>query len=229
MTANQTEKSSGRRKRGRRRTYFVNRAFQWRYTLLVMVAVFVVSTFMSYALFGVLYQQARANVLHPETVNVWQNAVVLTVSGLAFSLALALAFGLWTILITHRICGPMYVIEGYLNELTKGSLPEPRALRKKDEFKGLYDAFGRAVGALTASKRSDLEQLTEALRTARSGAGGSDQERRQAIELLRAQLAAMCRDTARSLGEEFPDFSPSAPIGAGLGKEQKKEFAKAAS
>ena len=213
------------RPRGRRRSYLINRAFQWKYTAVVVVGVFITATFMSYVLFGVLHQQARARIVHPETVSAWENTLVIGAAGLAFAVALAAAFGLWAVLITHRICGPLFVIEGYLAELKQGRIPQPRTLRKKDEFKAFHEAFEQTITALKTSRQTELEQLNQALGMARSGAAGSDQEQRQALELLRAHLAKMCQDAACSLGEESAESTTASPTKAESVGEPKEEYA----
>ena len=225
MASDPTEKSGGKKRRGRRRSYLINRAFQWKYTAVVVVAVFITATFMSYVLFGVLHQQARARVVNPAVVGVWENTLVIGLAGLAFSVALAFAFGMWTILITHRICGPMFVIEGYLNDLKQGRIPKPRTLRKKDEFKAFHEAFRDTIDALKVSKQSELEQLNKALEIARSGSEGDDRARKQTLELLRAQLASMSRDAAKSLGKEFTGLPARGRTDSDAGKEHEREFA----
>lgn len=47
-------------------------------------------------------------------------------------------FCIYIIRFTHRIFGPIFVINRYVQELIDGKNPVPRALRDKDEFKDLY-------------------------------------------------------------------------------------------
>ena len=47
----------------RRRTYVINPSFQWKYTLITVATVFILSGFLTVVLFNVLHQQARAAIL----------------------------------------------------------------------------------------------------------------------------------------------------------------------
>ena len=55
----------------RRKNYLINPAFQWKYTLLMLLGLFVISSFSAVTLFGALHQQARARILNPQVVNQW--------------------------------------------------------------------------------------------------------------------------------------------------------------
>ena len=215
MNSRQTNDIPARRSRRRRRTYLINPAFQWKYTGFVIVGVFIVSVFLSYVLFGVLHQQARARVVQPTVVSAWENTATMLLASAAFSAALGAALGLWTIIFTHRICGPLFVIQRYLADLTAGRFPHRRALRKRDEFKGLYAAFWDAVDALQKTKRSELKHLSEALHIAQAAEEGDDQARRHALASLTSRLEPMCLAAAHSLGEEFTGVGERFPAKPG--------------
>lgn len=42
---------------------------------------------------------------------------------------------------SHRISGPLFLMNRYINEMKKGKYPEIRALRKNDDFRELFDNF----------------------------------------------------------------------------------------
>ena len=113
----------------------------------------------------------------------------------------------WSIVATHRICGPLFVIERYLRELTRGQLPKLRPLRRKDEFNQLYSVFAEMFESLRAKRRADIAVLTEALETAQSVAGGDGQTREDALESLTSQIESLRRVAA----EVFTDEPASEP------------------
>ena len=205
MSAHATHARSAEKPCWSRRRFLINGVFQWKYTILVIAGVFFTSAAMSSVLFGVLHQQARQSILNqtdPTTLPLVENLTVVFVAAAAFATALSIAFGFWTMIVTHRIYGPVYVLERFVAELADGRLPKYRPLRKKDEFKDFYDAFWRAVGSLKESKRAEVAALTEAIRLAESGADGADDQRQKAIELLVNQLEALRKQTVRYLGVE---------------------------
>lgn len=55
--------------------------------------------------------------------------------------------------ITHRIAGPIYVMSNYIKDMIKGTMPDPRPLRDKDELKIFYKLFIDLVNSLKAAKK----------------------------------------------------------------------------
>ena len=210
MGTEQTNEKTVSRTRGRRRQYVINPAFQWKYTVSVVVGVFLVSSLLSIVLFGVLHQQARARLVNPAASYPWENALTIVFSAAAFATLLSVALGLWSILVTHRISGPIFVMQRYLTELAAGRFPTARPLRKKDEFKEFFGELWRTIDALKAAKQADLAALTEVLNMARSAADADGEDRRRTIEALTARLETLREEAADTLGEEL-DTPPAAP------------------
>jgi len=206
-----------------RRKYIIKPGFQWKYTALAVVSVFVVSELLTLILFGVLYNQARARLIEPGGSSPWENTAVLVLSAAAFASVTALLVGLFTALATHRICGPLYVMEGFLKHLKEGRYPKQRPLRKRDEFKEFYENFWDTVNTLRLRTRSQVATLNETLDIARSVKDASIDARLAALKDLAARIEALRDDIAGSLEveleqpgagglswpfEEAPDESP---------------------
>jgi nitrogen fixation/metabolism regulation signal transduction histidine kinase len=121
---------------------------------------------------------------------------------LGFSLLTALGVGVWCVIVTHRMCGPLFVLENHLVELSRGRFPIFRPLRKKDEFKELYAAFSRVVGSLKDRKQSNLDLLNEALATARSAMNSEGNTRTETLESLVKQINSLRDAAAEALGQE---------------------------
>jgi methyl-accepting chemotaxis protein len=145
-----------------RKQYLINPGFQWKVAGTIALAVFLFSILISVTLYGTLHQQARMRAADPMDY-VAPVTSVMVCFALGFAALTAGGVGLWSILMTHRICGPMFVIKRYLLEVAQGRLPSLRPLRKRDEFKELYDAFDQAITALRANKQRELLQLNTAL------------------------------------------------------------------
>jgi hypothetical protein len=76
-----------------------------------------------------------------------------------FALVALLFFG--GITLTHRVAGPIYVVDRYLKEMAKGNLCPPRAFRKGDEFTFLHDDLVALCEALSTRERDDITRLKE--------------------------------------------------------------------
>ncbi len=210
MNIKQRDGKAAKVARRRCRNYFIKPAFQGKYLALVVVSVFLASTCMSFTLFGLLHHQARARALSMAPPNMGESTSTMLLFSAAYALILAVAFGLWSIILTHRIGGPLYVIEGYLAELTAGRFPRMRTLRKRDELRELHEAFRTAVEAMKANRQSDLAALTKAQNTATSAVNADDKSREGALLSISAQLEDVCDMLKESLGIES-EKAPSRP------------------
>jgi len=193
----------------RRRTYIINPSFQWKYAAMISVTVFLASAMIGIVLFGVLHHQARMRAADPfgYTADVsW----VIALFGLGFAALTAGGVGLWSILLTHRISGPMFVLKRYMLELASGRIPTLRPLRRKDEFKDLYAAFDTALDSLRAKKKCELEALTEAVEVARTALRNTDDSRTSALETIVNHLDTLRTRTLESLGGEADLPAPAA-------------------
>jgi hypothetical protein len=190
--------------RYQRRNHLINPAFQWKYTLTIGIGVFLVATIMALVLFGSLHQQAQARAVTPATSYAWQNATTVIIFAVALSALMVTGLGYWSLILTHRISGPLFVLQRLFNDLSKGIFPKRRPLRNKDEFKEIHDGFWTVVDSLRDRRRSELAILTEALNTARSAATSDDEARKCALGMIAAQIEPLCNEIAASLGEPAP-------------------------
>lgn len=204
MPSNDAQASQAKWGRYQRRQYVINPTFQWKYITSLAVAAFILCSALSLALYGVLHQQARLRAINPEGSAAAVGAVILGF-GIVFGMISAVGLGVWSLFITHRICGPLFVLSRYFEELATGCIPKPRPLRRKDEFKDLYAAFKKATDSLRAQRRSELAVLTEMEAEVESAARGDSEACRKALESVAMQLGDLRKLAAKSLGESVVD------------------------
>jgi hypothetical protein len=143
-----------------RRTYVVDRRFQLKYTLLLVgVGVAVAALFgsMMYLVhLGALraYAEGRGTAGASATL-VWVMA--------ALGLALAAALSLVGVMITHRVAGPVHVMNHYLNVLAGGRYPIMRPLRKGDELQRFFETFQGAIESLRSREADEADALRNAV------------------------------------------------------------------
>jgi hypothetical protein len=177
-----------------RRKYIVSPAFQVKYALSVMLAVFLSSSVLSTVLFGILHQQARLRQSYPGVAA--EVSLVILFAALGFAALTATGVACWWFVVSRRFSGPVLVMEGWLNELRGGRIPELRPLRRNDEFKELYVAFSKAIEHLKAQKQAELAEFTSALHTACSTADADEQVLRDAVDTLKTHLEKWRNDAA---------------------------------
>lgn len=166
--------------RKRRKQYVVDAAFQWKCCATIAVTIFFSSSIIGCVLYGILHHQARMRLMHPTTYTA-EVPWVIFAFGMGFAALTAGGVGLWSIFMTHRICGPLLLLRRHIEDLSQGRLPKVRPLRKKDQFKDLFAAFGRAVDSLNACKRAEVSTLTKVLDIAKSAVDGDEKQRRDAL------------------------------------------------
>lgn len=187
--------------RGRRRNLFINPAFQWKYTSLVVAGVFVISAVMSFALYGMLYQQARIRYLHLSPPAGMENTWSIVLFAAVFAAIMAAGLGVWGVILTHRIGGPIHVMHGHLLTLARGRFPEIRPLRRKDEFKEFFEQFASTVEALKADREAELAALEQAIEQVKSAAESDTALSSRALADAAEQLERLREDLARSLNQ----------------------------
>ncbi|MCH7591525.1 MAG: hypothetical protein IH989_01925 [Planctomycetes bacterium] len=210
-------------KPGRRRLFFINPAFQWKYTLTIGLTVFCTTSVISTILYTVLHEQARMRVLQPHSYVANVTSVVL-ISAIVLSAVTAGALSFWCIIATHRICGPVFVLQRYMSQLAAGQIPTLRPLRKKDEFKELYAVCGRAVESLRVARRTELMLIGQARDALNQAGSGDDHERRNGLAMVATQLDMLQQAADCALGEE-PEPKP---VQSASGKTVTEEIEAAA-
>jgi len=152
----------------RQRRYLVDKRFQFKYTAMVIVFSSIVFAALGYE----LYQKTVANteilrIQHPDVQALVQgkDRQILYLLGGFFLLQVASLFVLG-ILITHRIAGPVFRVQRYLDEIAeKGELKPLNPARSRDEFHGFFESLSRVV-AMFHSRLEARKIKTDELRTA---------------------------------------------------------------
>lgn len=94
--------------------------------------------------------------------------------------------GFGTIVVTHRVVGPLFRVKRMANEVTAGKLNPPTyGLRPGDELQDVFEAFSKMVTQLRERAVADAGQLDAA--AAALGSGDIAQAK-QALETVRAAL-----------------------------------------
>jgi hypothetical protein len=146
-----------------RRTYLIDRSFQLKYTVILMLVGAAISL-----LFGALMYQAHVDATalmdlpNPfrEAVSSGDRMLLWLVLGIA--VIMAAAMGLFGVLVTHKVAGPIYVLTHYMTTLSQGKYPQMRPLRKNDELKEFFERFRAAVESMKSREGDEGTTLREA-------------------------------------------------------------------
>ena len=158
-----------------RRTYLIDRSFQLKYTVILRLVGAAISL-----LFGALMYQAHVDATalmdlpNPfrEAVSSGDRMLLWLVLGIA--VIMAAAMGLFGVLVTHKVAGPIYVLTHYMTTLSQGKYPQMRPLRKNDELKEFFERFRAAVDQMRERDGEEGAALREAARKFESLATSGD-------------------------------------------------------
>jgi len=130
----------------KRKNYFINKVFQSEFILKFCGLVVIGST-----VFGIiLYLFSK----HTLTTSFENSRLVikstadylfpgLLFGGLIVAIFTAMAASVVVMLMTHRIAGPMYRFEKYINEIGSGRLYSDLKIRKKDQFQNMAGSLNK--------------------------------------------------------------------------------------
>ena len=157
----------------RRLIPIVDRRFQFKYTAIIVAVAAVVSTVLGYLLYK-SYMEMNEVIdlasLSPEVndkLNTDDARKVFLIT-IAFLGVEVVGLGIMGLLITHRVVGPIFVLQRHLTTLLGGKYPTVRPLRAGDEFREAIEVFQNVIASLKQRDTEDLEKLKAVLAQAKS-------------------------------------------------------------
>lgn len=108
----------------------------------------------------------------------------LTVLWLALGLFVVLV-ALASVVVTHRVAGPVFKLRRHLRKLGDGNLADPGKLRRGDELAELFEVYGETLSKLRERQQRRLELVERALAEAGDTATPQVQALRDLAEQLR--------------------------------------------
>ena len=138
------------RKRDRRRSYRIDPKFQNRFRAAMLAFAIAVLLLAKITSLGVAYSAAHpVEYLWPP---IWWALLSIPGAILIFYLS---------DMLSHRLCGPVFIMTRTLEAVRRGERPKPIQLRQKDEFRDLADALNATLVALDAMDERPEEALPQ--------------------------------------------------------------------
>lgn len=177
----------------RRLIPIVDGRFQFKYTGIIVAIAAFVSTVLGYFLLRSYWEMNEVidlASLSPE-VNDKLNSddarrvFQLTLAFLVLEVA---GLGVMGILITHRVVGPVFVLQRHLKTILEGRYPITRPLRQGDEFREAFETFTAVVDQMKRKDADELEKLRATLSAGRQK-GMTDAELAPLLQLIQERQA----------------------------------------
>ena len=174
----------------RRLIPIVDRQFQFKYTGIIVGIAAAISLVLGYFLWKSYVEMNEVidlASLSPEVndkLNSDDARFVFTIT-LGFLVAEVAVLGVMGLLITHRVCGPIFVLQRHMDTISGGTYPTTRPLRSGDEFRGAFESFTKMIDSLRKRDADDLDRLMAVLAAAKTA--GVPAAEQQALEKLIAE------------------------------------------
>jgi hypothetical protein len=144
----------------RRRTFLVDRRFQLKYTMIIVLVGVTVSVLLGYFMYRLTLENTKILMLDPELqekVSMFDTTVFFYFIG--FMVLMASFLFILGIVITHRVAGPIFIVSRFLRQISDNLVPPARQLRKRDEFQEFFDTYTAMVDSLRQRQRDECEKL----------------------------------------------------------------------
>ncbi len=157
----------------RRLIPIVDRAFQFKYTGIILLVAALTSTVLGFFLLKAYREMNEVIQLAGmapeigEKLDADDTKRVFTIT-LACLIGEVFILGVLGLLITHRVAGPIFVITRHITTMVGGRHPALRGLRQGDEFAPMFQAFQTLVDLNKARDQSEINKLSPIIAAARA-------------------------------------------------------------
>jgi methyl-accepting chemotaxis protein len=147
----------------KRKTYIVNRRFQFKYIFIILSVMLITVFSVSFTTFYVVWKNVIDSFFFvPEAAkklaDIYVRTAQLLVLPVLFLSACAIAAG---IIFSHRIAGPVYRVKKTAEDIAGGDLRVNVRFRKGDDLHDLADALNSMIGKVREIVKEDTELIEE--------------------------------------------------------------------
>lgn len=146
--------------KNRRKKLIISAGLQFRYVGAVLFAMLFVSLLEGWivyrSIWNELLTESRYSDWSPFLISVMKRADLAIIIGVGFSFILITFL---SVLMSHKIAGPVYRLKQYLVEMAKGDLSFEMRLRSGDELADLAEEFNKMVRGLREIINTDRQKI----------------------------------------------------------------------
>jgi hypothetical protein len=156
----------------RRLIPIVDRAFQFKYTAIILLVAALTSTVLGFFLLDAYHEMNEVIGLAAISPEIGEKLDADDATRVFTIIVLSLVgevviLGVLGLIITHRVCGPIFVITRHLGTMLDGRYPALRPLRAGDEFAPMFELFKQLVDKQRDRDAAELSKLHKAMAAVR--------------------------------------------------------------
>lgn len=188
----------------KRKRYLVIKEFQLKYVGMILLLVFLTGALCSYVVYytAMLLMGGRLADVYPQGRLVSIVSMVNTRILLSLILVSPLV-AVIGIFVSHRIAGPLFRMERFLNGMAAGDFSSWLTLRKKDELIALANGINRVIDSVRGtveSQKTHLGRISDSLSSIKHNAESkhmSKVELDKEMDVIMAELDGLAREVDR--------------------------------
>jgi methyl-accepting chemotaxis protein len=184
----------------KRRTYIVNRRFQFKYIFIILSVMLITVFSVSFTTFYIVWKNVIDSFFFvPEAARklsgIYMNTARLLILPGLFLAVCAVVAGL---IFSHRIAGPVYRVKKTAEDIAGGDLSVTVRFRKDDDLHDLADALNGMIGKVREIVKEDNELIEEINRvTLELEAGVPDSGTKKHLEELTGIVKRLQKSSGR--------------------------------
>jgi methyl-accepting chemotaxis protein len=192
-----------------RRTFLVDPSFQLKYSFILGAIGVLIGVICAVTMYLVRRRLLADISLSPAlieeltSVNRHVTWVVLIVAILC-----GVVLGVFGLLITHRIAGPIYALTQFVAALARGRYPLVRPIRRSDELKDFFELFRKSVESLRAREVEEIFRIEELILELSAVKGAAVENAVKSLRMLKQNKVA----SIGHLGEPDPELGLENPV-----------------
>lgn len=199
------------------RNYLIDRKVQLRFTLIMVVLTTLLTAALGVAWYAEI-RKASAVVQVSAIAALGSDAAASLENELAaddqkrllvlvgFAVALALLVVVYSIIMTHRIAGPLFKMKRYMSDIEAGRLYKLWGLRRGDQLQEFFAGFERMHGALRTRVEEDTQLLGHLIAAIERG-----EDMRGELSTLKQALQAKTDSLREASQNTMKLMRPTAP------------------
>ncbi|MCX8093605.1 MAG: HAMP domain-containing protein [Candidatus Goldbacteria bacterium] len=141
------EKNTEKKSFYKRRQYIIDKKFQFKYLFYILTMMISTVLIVSFTIFFIIWDKIIKEFFYiPDAAKKLSDIFISTSQILIIPVAILLViFSMISILLSHKIAGPIYRVRKIAEELKKGNLNIQVRFRKDDELHNLADALNNMI------------------------------------------------------------------------------------
>ncbi len=144
----------------RRRQYLIQKPFQFKFALVIFLAMFTVVVAVFFGVYLFNWKLISSFCIRQAIyVNLYEIFEIATWSLICQLFSLSILIAAASIFVSHKIAGPAYRLERNIRLMAKGDLTLSSKLRKNDEFQSLADSVETLTARLNDEFRNNRKLL----------------------------------------------------------------------